>query len=254
MADLIGVRAKFNHAKKYLETFDRSLLDFLSRIPYSLTLDFDENTKGYRSVWRVHEQPPVELSLINGDIFSNLRASLDYLVWQLVLANGKKPTRMNAFPCLQANQDWADVANRCLRDIDRHWVDEIERLQPNYQGDHPELHALALLDSFNNFNKHRFMPPVVTAVVETQFQIAGGRDYVLKGETFLDQPIEDGTEFMAIRCEPPGPISDLQITLKGQSIFRISFSDESNSKWEMAEIFEWVEKAIDVFETAFPNT
>ncbi len=47
---------------------------------------------------RIHQEPPTEWSLIAGDFVQNVRAALDHLVWQLVLANGETPTPGNAFP------------------------------------------------------------------------------------------------------------------------------------------------------------
>jgi len=41
---------------------------------------------------------PARFGLIAGDILQCMRSSLDYLVWELVLANGQQPNGQNAFP------------------------------------------------------------------------------------------------------------------------------------------------------------
>ena len=60
--------------------------------------------------WLVSTEPPVEdLSLILSDIVGNLRSTLDYLVWQLVLLGGRKPGRQASFPVVKRAKDWPVV-------------------------------------------------------------------------------------------------------------------------------------------------
>jgi hypothetical protein len=44
------------------------------------------------------EPVPARFGLISGDVLQSVRSSLDYLVWELVIANGEKPGKHNAFP------------------------------------------------------------------------------------------------------------------------------------------------------------
>lgn len=41
---------------------------------------------------------PARFGLIAGDMLQCMRSSLDYLIWELVLANGEQPDSQNAFP------------------------------------------------------------------------------------------------------------------------------------------------------------
>ena len=61
----------------------------------------------------------------------NLRASLDYIVWQLALMNGRSRTPATLyFPCTLRSKDWKSAAGNQLKGVDSRWVDEIRRLQP----------------------------------------------------------------------------------------------------------------------------
>ena len=47
---------------------------------------------------RITNEPPKELSLVVGDAVQNLRAALDFAVWQLVELNGAVPTDQTSYP------------------------------------------------------------------------------------------------------------------------------------------------------------
>lgn len=252
MADLTGVWAKFHHAEAHLEAFDASFRDFLESEPYGVAIDFDSDASAYSLTWDVTRDPPLDLSLVNGDLWGNLRASLDYLAWQLVLAGSGAPTDRTAFPRVEKRQNWASAVGDRLRGIDPVWIAEIEKLQPYHRAD-PARHQLSLLDSINNIYKHRLLPPVVLTVAETRLIISGGLGREFRGENFFQRPVEQGAEFMRIAVGQGGPVDDLQVHMDRGTVFRISFSDGLGDSWDTEDVFAWVRDAIAVFEPAFTS-
>ena len=101
--------------------------------------------------------------MIIGDCLQNLRSSLDYLVWELVLAEGKEPGKHNSFPiCPGPTSDSFDKALErrgkrpsCLEGIHVDAVTEIRKLQPYRWLNEWGMDLLWVLNELTNFNKHR---------------------------------------------------------------------------------------------------
>lgn len=91
-----------------------------------------------------------ELSLIVGDIADNLRAALNYLVYQLAAHDtGGHPDKSVQFPIDEAKQDFGGHVKRFLKGIRVEHIALIERLQP-YNGNN----WLRQLRELSNPNKH----------------------------------------------------------------------------------------------------
>jgi hypothetical protein len=75
---------------------------------------------------------------------------LDYLVWELVLAEGNIPTTMNAFPVALTEKAYEDDIKK------RHRLDGVgASARDMIRSFQPEQHPLAILDNLTNINKHR---------------------------------------------------------------------------------------------------
>ena len=102
------VRAKLNRAKFHADAFLSGWDQFCHGGTYAFTMKMDvDPPHALHFWWRIRDRTPEEekkfadLSLIYGDILSNLRGTLDYLIWQLVLAAGNQPTERTSFPCVK---------------------------------------------------------------------------------------------------------------------------------------------------------
>jgi hypothetical protein len=106
-ADLTGVRAKLGRANEHLSSLNNELWRLTER--YADTRFTEFRCEGE---WQVLYHKPIPRffdvyhSLIAGDIFNNLRAALDHVIWQLVLREGKKPRQSNDFPIFTSEQDF----------------------------------------------------------------------------------------------------------------------------------------------------
>ncbi len=128
---------------------------------------------------------PIRLSLRIGDVISNLRSSLDYLVWQLVLANGETPSGRNEFPIYENELSvigkrgcYRKDGLRKLRGVSPTNQTIIERLQP-YNGGKANL-FLASLNTLRNEDIHRSL--TLTVVKSTGSAFVG----TYKGESISD--------------------------------------------------------------------
>ncbi len=254
-ASLHGVWAKFNRACEHHKAIDRIFQAFLDDDPYSVTHKLEADG-WYRFRWRVRgEPPPLErLSLLYGDALYNLRASLDYIVWQLVLANNGTPTQEHAFPCVRDEKNWASAVGQRLQGIERRWINEIADLQPfnaTHRGD-PQLHWLAILDYVNNINKHRLPTAAVWKLGEfrVRFDFLKPSPEADIPVNFPDEAIEDGAELVS-HLLPGVPGEDFNVYVDQTPSVQITFADGLDYAWSRPDLIAWVRDAISVFEPAF---
>jgi hypothetical protein len=183
-------------------------------------------------------------------MISNLRTTLDYLVWQLVLASGKRPSRRTSFPVAHRPKDWEVQSRTSLRGVDPEWVEEIEAAQPYHWGERQSIHPLAILDHVNNLNKHRFLPVALLSVERLglliNVQPAPGE--VIESQDFLDRPIAPDAELARFRV--PSHVQ-LEVVVNQAPRCRLSFDDGLDYDWHPVELVEWVRETVVQFEPAF---
>lgn len=62
--------------------------------------------------FEIVKDPPIEWSVIAGEIVHDLRSALEHLVWQLVEATGGKPSTSNHWPVAATKQQFVRQAER----------------------------------------------------------------------------------------------------------------------------------------------
>jgi len=203
--------------------------------------------------WQVLHEPPVErMALVFGDMVSNLRATLDYLVWQLVLAGGMRPGRRTGFPVVRREKDWEVQSAAALRGVAPEWVAKIEARQPYHRPEQPALHPLAILDDINNMNKHRFLPVAVMSVqrLDLLLNVQDAAGELIESQDFLDRPITPNGELARFRVPSH---AYLEVALEQAPLCRVSFGGGFDSDWHPIELVEWVRETVAQFEPAFRN-
>lgn len=247
-------RAKLNRARNHQHEFDQVFEGFLAAKPYSLDLSFDPQSGWHDLRWRVHAEPPVqELSLIFGDVLTNLRSTLDYLVWQLVLVAGNEPSNRTSFPVATTSQGWASARNDQLQGVDGEWIEVLDGLQPYRQGS-PDLHPLAILNRVNNINKHRTLPLGVVStahwrgVINVEPLPAGNQ---LEFDSFADDAIEEGGLLYRFRWKEER--EQLEVPEIGDPTYRVLFVDDIERVWNIGEVFVAVGDALELFQPAFES-
>jgi hypothetical protein len=254
------VLAKLDRARFHADEFDAKWDWYYRSGAYRYNMRMDEQSPHVLRFWwdlpdRTAEQARAvsDLSFIYGDMLSNLRGTLDYLVGQLVLLAGNTVTDRTGFPAAKSQQAWMTATGRDIRGVDPRWVDVIDSLQP-YHDALPERHLLTVLDHSNNISKHRRIP----ASIESMKGFSVGYSHPdMDGRNFRfwekeSGPIVNGEEFFNITVEPP--INNPTITRRDPMI-RISFTDELDHSdgWDYTnrDLIQWVTDAVARFEPAF---
>ena len=100
--------------------------------------------------FQVPAAPPPEISVTIGEVVYNLRAALDYLVYELAILDSGKVVDGTQFPIVKKPEDFKGVRRKFLRGLTDDHVAAIERLQP-----YKRPHWLWALRALSNEDKHR---------------------------------------------------------------------------------------------------
>jgi hypothetical protein len=63
-------------------------------------------------------------------VISNLRATLDHIIWALVEGSGNASHDKLTFPCVLDRKDWPASLGSRLMNVPPQWIPAIERAQP----------------------------------------------------------------------------------------------------------------------------
>jgi hypothetical protein len=153
-------RARLNRAAEHIQEFDVAVRQWYDSKPLRIIYEqFNADQTAY--IYRFKFAPiPARIGIIAGDALHNLRASLDYLTWQLALKTTEHPSRKTAFPICLRNDD---ESQRHIKSLLKNVPDEarkiIKSFQPYHTGDdlEPQRHVLWLLHNLSIIDKHQFI-------------------------------------------------------------------------------------------------
>lgn len=140
---------------------------------------------------------PLEVGMMLGDVLHNLRASLDYLAWELVEAAGGVPDKDTYFPfCKTREQLEKDLKKKSIR----HAGSEVHQVILNIIRPYPDGNkVLWALHWMNIIDKHRVVLPLVAVgqLIGISFRTGG---IMLENATVA---VETGGRInLADSCEP----------------------------------------------------
>ncbi len=192
------IQWKLYRAKQHFDELTKELVEYFQNDPGEL-VDAPESTPEKPILgFKLKGSVPARFGLIAGDFLQNTRSSLDYLVWQLVIANNKKPGRCNAFPICETPEGWEKSIheNHRLRGIHSDAVAEIKALQPCFSKS-PNPLPLTVLETLTNHNKHRSslatgVATLLTPLVKPPF---GHAEFQVS--RMVDGQMVDGERFIA---------------------------------------------------------
>ena len=155
---LDGARLKIIRAQEHLKSFNDDAWRYVSTEPYKIVSSIDRDCINVEGV--ITTEPPASLACIVGGFVTNLRASLDYIAWELVLLAGRSlndpQLRRVAFPIASTHASFtnpngasAHLANVC--GIPASTISIIESVQPYHAG----YESLNSLDLLVRTDKHR---------------------------------------------------------------------------------------------------
>jgi hypothetical protein len=160
MASLESVRIKVARASEHLESLKLEIARYYATKPAEFVADptiyTDDAGEQYVFGSFKSDAPPSHIAIVVGDVLQNLRSALDYLVWELVLANKEKPGKYNSFPICPSDKNFSNECRRGrLNGVCSEAIAELERLQPYFGGSDIDKSFLWILEQFTNINKHR---------------------------------------------------------------------------------------------------
>ncbi len=210
---LHGCWTKIQRAKEHRDALDEYIgktLSVYANCP-TVGIKFDKKTSEHiLYVSRMPDYRPFlrKIGVLLGDIFHNLRSSLDHLAWQLAWwhthGNIRHPKKVQ-FPIADTPTLFAQEERTHLGEVHPKHRTIIERFQP-YRRRNANLftpvrnHPLVLLRDFSNMDKHQMLTPVVMPTknikgasgLAASLFLAGG----IGGATVKAGFIELGTELV----------------------------------------------------------
>lgn len=151
------IQWKLYRAKRHFEEFEREASAWMNAGPGEMVFAPESTPQKTLYVYQSKKPVPARFGLIAGDFVQNLRSALDYLVWQLILANGKIPHETNTgFPVCKSPSAFDKAKDRKLIGVPSEAITLIESLMPypeRQQGPAPQ--PIQVLDELTNENKHR---------------------------------------------------------------------------------------------------
>ncbi len=189
---------KLERAKYHLNILTQEVKEFIQSQPYKIyTTEEANGDLVYRL--KIIKPVPEEWSLTIGDIIHNLRSSLDLLISDLLIKNGKQPDNRSAFPIYETETELLKDSQHRITGITPAARKVISKIKP-YKGGNQilwKLHKLDILDKhkliipvgsasrsvgidFNSllhtqgFSKDLKLPPIFIRPADTQFPLKDG--------------------------------------------------------------------------------
>ncbi|MET3841571.1 hypothetical protein [Bradyrhizobium sp. OAE829] len=130
----VGPRLKVARAKGHIEEIHRLTAALYARDPYDIIREQDTETGEYIYRIRIKEAIPCEWGTVIGDIVHNLRAALDQLVCDLVIANDGKVSKTNGFLITETRETFESYLPKKIKGISRRAEWLIRRFKPYLRG------------------------------------------------------------------------------------------------------------------------
>jgi hypothetical protein len=224
--DLSGVLLKIDRAKAHLDDFDRRAERVEAACRKAIIRDRDKQRSEY--VFRFDRVPsiPVELNAIIGDAIHNLRASLDHLAWQLVLATGGTPSTgpdPTTFPIHEVPPSadrWGRTRPQINPGVPKKLRELLDEVQP-YKRPKPAHHELAVLHRLDIIDKHRELLVTVLGLEGV------GWWGEIEPTRFSDGPYHDGSEVCRFPYSSTNSENEVNLTIS----FAVRFDEPAAGPW-----------------------
>jgi len=150
----VSASTLFDGAYVRLERAEEHLAELRSISSDLIKMEREVVLEGIRANMKFGPSAPIPLkySVLIGETIYNLRASLDYLVYQLALLDSGTEQDRTQFPIYDTQNGFRGRRRSCLRGINGTHTAAIERLQP-YNG----VDWTKWLQSLSNPDKHRHL-------------------------------------------------------------------------------------------------
>lgn len=248
MASLDSVRQKIDHAKLHLDLIKAEVQRYLGANQSQFVPDASSTPN--RPMFTIKPKSPIpeKIGLIVGDCLQNLRTSLDYLVWELVMLAGNAPNKKNMFPvCLTPQAFLSAESGGRMQGVDAAPVALIKSIQPYHDGQ-PGATSLAILDELTNINKHR-------RLLLTDYSTLSIRELTDTMGLWLKAGSPDLTT-LAHNAGIGRVVTAEQMNMQGDLIPFVAFNEgtvkEMDVRFMLEGLVAYVSAVVDNFEIFFP--
>lgn len=248
MASLGSVRQKIDHAKSHFELVKFEMNGYLNTHPGEFVPNANGDPNQPTFVLKPKSPIPEKIGLIVGDCLQNLRSSLDYLIWELVLKAGNIPGKKNMFPITLTASAFQDAkrAHR-LQGVNSTAAALIDALQPYHDGKPSETY-LAILDELTNVNKHR-------RLLLTEFSSFSIQELFVNWDAW----VASGSRDISTLAHDTGfgrTFTPEQVKMQGDLVEFIAFNEGAVTGMEVSCAIEafigLISNVVDRFEVFFP--
>lgn len=155
---LYGAALKIERARQQLDALDLEIAGFLTGDTYRVAeeVDTDKGLKVYR-IEPLLAPDGTRWGVLVGEIVHNLRSALDHIAWQLALLGPNPPDpKKIKFPIFKVDDPWSQgMIDANLTNVPDDAKQVIKTFQPYNAGNAAEAHALWILHSLWNTDKHQ---------------------------------------------------------------------------------------------------
>lgn len=195
------VRLRMERASEHATNLGTAIGEFMKTNPYEIVHEFDPNPVAdefppgtavlgsHRYRIKIQREVPDRISILAGDALKDLRSALDYVAWQLALAQSDTPPQSTAFPIFGDGTRYRTDQLRFIGGIDPATHAVFDSVQPYHAGDKAFEQPLWVLHRLANDDKHK-VPHVVGSL-----PVAVGVDRPPGVDLFIGStigPFEDG--------------------------------------------------------------
>jgi hypothetical protein len=246
---------KVARTKSHIKELETEITAFFSANPYRLMVEPWElnNQLGYivhAWVVRIRETLTPSVSTIIGDIFHNLRTSLDILVCDMVRIEGKSVKEVH-FPFCETSSVFTEaIRRRKLHRAGQEVVKTLADLKPWKDGN-PKLRAIHDMDILD---KHQALVPVIAGGISPAMKIAFNPDQPTDIPRIATKIDRDGQSLMVMP-----PVSNIPLGTELPADWVITF-DAKAGPLAGCEVVETLNQltsltagVVQLFRTRFPG-
>ena len=190
----LSARFKLERAEFHIDDLDTRLRAFLDQRPkpYEVVPELDPQFPPNTFRYVIRARPPRTWAGPAGDAVTNLRASLDHMIYALSIhwLRGREPDSSTAFVLTDESKAFKGRAHEALSHLPDAVWSEVEALQSYHRARRPELGQLLALSTLVNADKHRSIQPTYTRV-----------SIVARGKRHEFDRLNDGDR-MVVRFDP----------------------------------------------------
>jgi hypothetical protein len=258
---LKGCQVKVRLAEKHLADLYLKNDAMLRHEDHRVIGEFKPETSEY--VFRMGGPlPTVEWGVILGQSVHLLRSALDNMLWQLVLLRGGTPGNRTQFP-ICSNEIAFHEKRMTFRGVSAKDRALLREAQPFHgEPSRPELDSLALLQYFDNVDKHQVIPLVFGFVGSWWSETLAEDPYVpvkdIENYTLGRPPVmgpQERAELARFKLVASGP--DPEMKVNGEPVVVVGVAHPGRmfplSLHDLGRVRDRVEEIFDIFYPFWPE-